>query len=166
MKWVEMVRFGLKRGTVADNTPDYRASYTDSFVHAFDDKGRVTVPSEWREAPFENRLVIFRSSSPCLRVYPASWFSRLVERTAELKSTDPTRAQLETLAASAQNAAFDQQGRMMVKESFRRAAALTLKKPTVLVGSSDHFQIWDKAAWESRQPAPVNLEDALRAMGL
>ena len=31
----------------------------------------------------------------------------------------------------------------------------------MLVGCSDHFQIWDKAAWESRQPAPVTVEEAL-----
>ena len=149
---------------MANNTPEYRASYTDSFAHAFDAKGRITVPSEWREAPFENRLVILRSKSPCLRVYPASWFSRLQARTDELKSTDPSRAEMERLAASAQNAAFDQQGRIMVKESFRTAAGL--KKDAMLVGCSDHFQIWDKAAWESRQPAPVTVEDALLAMGL
>jgi MraZ protein len=149
---------------MANNTPEYRASYTDSFAHGFDAKGRVTVPSDWRELPFESHLFILRSASPCLRVYPASWFSRLQERAAGFRSSDPQRAALEALAAGAQNAVFDQQGRIMVKEQFRRDAGL--KKDAMLVGCSDHFQIWDKAAWESRQPAPVNVEDALRAMGL
>jgi MraZ protein len=149
---------------VANNTPEYRASYTDSFAHAFDAKGRITVPSDWRVAPFESRLFILRSSTACLRVYPASWFSRLQERAAEFRADDPQRASLERLAAGAQNAVFDQQGRIMVKEQFRRAAGL--KKDAMLIGCSDHFQIWDKAAWESRQPAPVTVEDALRAMGL
>ena len=149
---------------MANNSPDYRASYTDSFAHAFDAKGRITVPSDWRELPFESRLFILRSSSPCLRVYPASWLSRLQERVAEFRAADPQRASLEALAAGAQNATFDQQGRIMVKEQFRRAAGL--RKDAMLIGCSDHFQIWDKAAWESRQPAPVTVEDALRAMGL
>ncbi len=148
---------------MANNTPEYRASYTDSFGHAFDAKGRITVPSDWREAPFENRLFILRSASPCLRVYPASWFSQLQGRVDEAREGDPQREALQKLASSAQNAVFDQQGRIMVKESFRRAAGL--KKDAMLIGCSDHFQIWDKAAWESRQPAPVTVEDALRAMG-
>jgi len=122
------------------------------------------VPSEWRVPPFEDRLVIVRSSSSCLRVYPASWFSRLQEKVAGARMGDAQRISMEQLAASAQNAAFDQQGRIMVKETFRTSAAL--KKDAILVGCSDHFQIWDKAAWEGRQPAPVTVEDALRAMGL
>jgi MraZ protein len=149
---------------VANHTPDYRASYTDSFAHSFDPKGRITVPSEWRDAPFEDRLVVLRSSASCLRVYPASWFSRLQEKVAEARVGDASRVTMEQLAASAQNAAFDQQGRIMVKEAFRSGAAL--KKDAMLVGCSDHFQIWDKAAWESRQPAPVTVEEALGAMGL
>jgi MraZ protein len=149
---------------VANNTPEYRASYTDSFGHAFDAKGRITVPSDWRDAPFEARLFILRSSSPCLRVYPASWFSRVQERVAEARVGDPQRAHLEQLARSAQNAVVDPQGRIMVKEAFRHGAGL--KKDAMLIGCSDHFQIWDKATWESRQPAPVTVEDAMRAMGL
>jgi MraZ protein len=122
------------------------------------------VPSEWRVAPFEERLVILRSASPCLRVYPASWFSRLQEKVAGARVGDAQRIGVEQLAASAQNAAFDQQGRIMVKEAFRTSAGL--KKDAMLVGCSDHFQIWDKTAWESRQPAPVTVEEALGAMGL
>jgi MraZ protein len=149
---------------VANNTPDYRASYADSFSHSFDAKGRITVPSEWRVPPFEDRLVIVRSSSSCLRVYPASWFSRLQEKVAGARMGDAQRISMEQPAASSQNAAFDQQGRIMVKETFRTSAAL--KKDAILVGCSDHFQIWDKAAWASRQPAPVTVEEALGAMGL
>jgi MraZ protein len=149
---------------MANNPPEYRASYTDSFAHAFDAKGRITVPAEWRDESFETRLFILPSSEACLRVYPASWFGRLQERVAEMKSTDLSRKGLEDLASSAQNAAFDQQGRIMVKEGFRRSAGL--KKDTMLVGRLDHFQIWDKAKWEGRQAAPVTVEEALRAMGL
>ena len=149
---------------MANNTPDYRASYTDSFAHAFDAKGRITVPAEWRVEPFENRLFILPSSESCLRVYPASWFGRLQERVADMKSTDSSREWLGNLASSAQNAAFDQQGRIMVKEGFRRSTGL--KKDAMLVGRLDRFQIWDKAKWDSRQTAPVTVEEALRAMGL
>lgn len=148
---------------MANNSPEYRASYTDSFSHGFDAKGRITVPSDWREEPFESRLVILRSASPCLRVYPASWLSKLQQHVDAAREGDPQREMLQQLARSAQNTTFDQQGRIMVKEQFRRDAGL--KKDAMLIGCSDHFQIWDKAAWESRQPAPVTVEDALRAMG-
>jgi MraZ protein len=125
-----------------------RASYTDSFGHAFDAKGRITVPSEWRVDSFEQRLFVLPSTERCVRVYPASWLARVQE----------------ALAGIAQSTTWDQQGRMMVKEKLRQGAGL--KKDAVLVGRLDHFQIWDKAEWAARETATITVEEALSAMGL
>jgi MraZ protein len=143
---------------------DIRASYTDTFAHAFDAKGRITVPAEWRDASFEERLFVLPSSEACVRVYPASWLGRLQEQVAALKSADPQRQRVEALASLAQSATFDQQGRIMVKEKLRQGA--NLKKEAVLVGRLDHFQIWDKAAWAAKDSAPTTVEEALAAIGL
>jgi MraZ protein len=143
---------------------DTRASYTDTFAHAFDAKGRITVPADWRAGSYESRLFVLPSSAKCVRVYPESWLSRLQEQVAQLKSADPLRGKMEELAALAQGTTWDQQGRIMVKEKLRQGAGL--KKEAVLVGRLDHFQIWDKAAWDAKQAAPTTVEEALSAMGL
>jgi MraZ protein len=142
---------------------EVRASYTDSFAHSFDAKGRVTVPSEWREAPFEKSLFVLPSNDKCLRVYPASWLGQLQDELGKLKSADPHRKGLENLATSAQSAMFDTQGRIMVKEKLRERAGL--KKDVMLVGRLDHFQVWDEAEWEKLAAASVTVEDALDAIG-
>jgi MraZ protein len=144
--------------------PDARASYTDSFGHAFDAKGRITVPSEWRGDSFEPNLFVLPSSDRCVRVYPASWLGRLQEEVSKLKVADPMRVRAENLASIAQSTTWDQQGRMMVKESLRQRAGL--KKDAVLVGRLDHFQIWDKAVWSAKKTATITVEEALGAMGL
>jgi len=141
-----------------------RASYTDTFSHAFDAKGRITVPSEWRQASFEESLFVLPSSDPCVRVYPASWMARLQEQMTTLKDSDPIRKQVQALAAMAQSASWDQQGRIMVKEKLRTRA--NLKKEAVLVGLLTHFEIWDKAAWEKKQAVEPTVEEALSAIGL
>jgi MraZ protein len=143
---------------------EIRASYTDTFEHAFDVKGRITVPSEWREGSYESRLFIFPSSEKCLRVFPESWLGRLQEKAATLKDSDPMRKQVESLASIAQFTTFDQQGRIMVKEKLRTGAGL--RKEAVLVGRLDHFQIWDKTGWQSRPGTTTTVEEALGAMGL
>jgi len=135
---------------------EVRASYTDSFGHAFDAKGRITVPAEWRQPSFEASLFVLPSSDRCLKVYPASWLGRLQEQVSRLKAAD--------LATTAQSATFDTQGRIMVKEKLRMSAGL--KKDAVLVGRLDHFQIWDKAAWEKKDTAAMTVEEALSAIGL
>lgn len=141
-----------------------RASYTDTFGHAFDPKGRITVPAEWRQPSFESNLHILPSSDHCLKVYPASWLGRLQEEVSKLKAADPMRQGVEVLASKAQSASFDQQGRIMVKEKLREGARL--KKDAILVGRLDHFQIWDKAAWEKKDTATMTVEEALSAIGL
>jgi MraZ protein len=140
------------------------ASYTDSFTHGFDAKGRITVPAEWRQPGFEGSLFVFPSSDKCLKVYPASWLGRLQEKVSALKTADPQRKGVENLASTAQSASFDTQGRIMVKEKLRESASL--KKDAVLVGCLDHFEIWDKAAWEKKDVAELTLEEALSAIGL
>jgi MraZ protein len=143
---------------------EVRASYTDSFGHAFDAKGRITVPAEWRQPSFETNLFVLRSSDHCLKVYPASWLGRLQEEVSKLKSADPQRKGVENLATTAQSASFDTQGRIMVKEKLREGAGL--KKDAVLVGRLDHFEIWDKTAWRQKDVADLTVEEALSAIGL
>ena len=143
---------------------EVRASYTDSFAHAFDPKGRITVPSEWRQPMFETSLFVLPSKARCVRVYPASWLGRLQETVSQLKSADPQRIGVENLATTAQSTTFDTQGRIMVKEKLREGAGL--KKEAVLVGRLDHFQIWDKAVWAKQETATMTVEEALSAIGL
>jgi MraZ protein len=121
------------------------------------------VPSEWRDEPFEKSLFVVPSNAKCVRVYPASWLGRIQEELAKLKDADPQRRNLENLATTAQSAAFDSQGRIMVKEKLRESAGL--KGAAMLVGRLDHFQIWDKAAWEKQSVAGMTVEDALAAIG-
>jgi len=144
---------------------EVRASYTDSFAHSFDAKGRITVPSEWRDVPFEKTLYIIPSQEKCLGVYPASWLGRLQESIASRPPSDPKRRRAEDLAMRAQSATFDTQGRIMVKEKMRELAGL--KKDVILVGRLSHFQIWDKPTFEIMsatvtQPTAEEVEEDLR----
>ena len=75
-----------------------RASYTDQFDHALDDKGRLTIPSEWRGTDYEEQLFAFPSKDGCLKVYPASWLGALQEKIAHLPMVDPQRKQIEAVA--------------------------------------------------------------------
>lgn len=145
--------------------PITRGSYTSTFEHLFDAKGRVTVPSAWRRENHEKSLHIFPSSQPgCLQVYPESWMAQRLEEMAGLKRSDPQRKVFELFASIAQPAEFDEQGRIMVKEKMRQGAGL--KKNVVLTGCGDHFEIWDGAAYAKQPPVATTFEDAAAALGL
>jgi MraZ protein len=143
---------------------EVRASYTDCFAHSFDAKGRITVPSEWRETPFEKTLYIVPSKEKCVKVYPASWLGDLQREVSKLKAADPQRKRVEDLAMTAQTAAFDGQGRIMVKEKLRESAGLG--KDVMLVGRLDHFQILNRDTFEEQKSATsLTVEGVLEDIG-
>jgi len=144
--------------------PELRASYTDTFEHAFDEKGRLTIPSEWRGAPYEARLFIFPSREECIKVYPESWLSRLQVEVQGLKLQDPQRQRVEALARLAQAATLDQQGRIIVKERFRKQAGI--KKEAALVGALDHFAIYNPATLRKIEAQATTLEEAAESLGI
>jgi MraZ protein len=145
----------------------YPQAYTDTFVHAFDEKGRITVPKEWRGGGFEDVLHVIPSAKGCLMVFPASYLGRKLAELAEAKvpRADPRRQALEQLASSIQAVGLDPQHRMAVKEKFRREAGL--KKEAVLAGMFDHFEVWAPAEWKKRREgAEMVFEDADKLVGL
>lgn len=138
--------------------------YTDTFVHSLDAKGRITIPSEWRSEKHEKRLHVFPSSEGCLKVYPASFLARQVGKMADRSITDPSRKAIARIAQVAQAVSCDEQGRINIKPEYRTRA--TLGKGVVLVGCSDHFQIWNQTDWEKREKVDATFEDLAREAGL
>jgi MraZ protein len=142
------------------------AVYADQFQHGFDDKGRITVPSDWRRSPqYESYLFVIPSSEGegCLKVYPESWFVRLQQRVRERAMNDPQRRMVEQLAAISQPATIDAQGRIVVKVEFRKRAGI--QKEALLVGANDHFEIWNPDRRRVVAKPEVTIED-LNLFGL
>ena len=143
-----------------------KEAYTDRFEFSLDDKGRVSVPVEWRGEAFEKRFLLLPSEEGCLRVYPASFLGRQLEKlSAEgVTSTDARRKSLEKLASVMQAAEPDQQGRIMIREKFRQHAGLN--RQAVLVGRLDHFEIWEPRRWQKVAPPTLTFEQLAKEAGL
>jgi len=143
-----------------------KEAYTDRFEFSLDDKGRVSVPVEWRGEAFEKRFLLMPSEEGCLRVYPATFLGRQLEKlSAEgATSTDARRKSLEKLASVMQAAEPDQQGRIMIREKFRQHAGLN--RQAVLVGRLDHFEIWEPRRWQKVAPPAFTFEQLAKEAGL
>ena len=143
-----------------------KEAYTDQFEFSLDAKGRVSVPAEWRGEAFEKRFLVMPSSDGCLRVYPASFLGRQMEKLANdgATSSDLKRKSPEKLASVIQAAEPDQQGRIMIRQKFRQHAALG--REAVLIGCLDHFQIWDPKRWGRIAPPSTTFEQVAKDAGL
>ena len=143
-----------------------KEAYTDRFEFSLDDKGRLSVPVEWRGEAFEKRFLVMPSSDGCLRIYPASFLGREMEKLSSLGATsaDARRKSLEKLASVIQAAEPDQQGRIMIREKFRHHAGLG--RQAVLVGRLDHFEVWDPKKWKKIAPPATTFEEVAKEVGL
>ncbi len=119
------------------------------FEHNIDDKGRLSIPSKFRDVIDQNhggRLVV--TNLPyCLVVYtPDEW--EILESKASKLSTLKTNVQgfLRYFYSGATECELDKQGRILVPPTLRSAAGLD--KQVVLAGMLNKIEIWSRERWD------------------
>jgi len=122
------------------------------FEHAVDEKGRVAVPIQFREALSglqEERLVAtkFRiGTHRCLDVYPFSAWRRLESSLAKNRF-DPRYVRFANVYVSgAHELAIDAQGRVLLPPLLREYAGIA--RDVMITGDVDKFRIWDQQVWQ------------------
>ncbi len=143
--------------------------FRGSFEHTVDSKGRVSVPSKFREIiadRYEGRLVLAMDYDRCLTVYPLEEWEKLEEKIRNLPTMKKeVREFMRFLLASATECELDKQGRVLITPAHRQHAGIT--KNVMLVGIIDKIEIWDSKAWEARNTQNGDkIGEALAALGL
>ena len=131
---------------------------------SLDAKGRLSVPTRHRDvlqATASRQLTITKHPHGCLMVFPRPEWEKFRERIAQL----PMSAQWwkRIFLGNAMDVEMDGTGRVLVSPELRAAAGLV--RETMLLGMGDHFELWDKAAYETKEaeamqePMPAAFED-------
>lgn len=117
------------------------------YRHAIDDKGRLTMPSRFREG-LGSTFVVTKGLDNCLFAYPEPAWRELESRLRALPFTDPdARAFVRFFFSGATECQLDRQGRMLVPPHLREYARL--ERDTVVVGVASRVEIWSQEAWEA-----------------
>jgi MraZ protein len=113
------------------------------YEHTLDTKGRLSIPSKFREVlgeRYDSRLVV-TTYDGCLISYPYAEWQRLEERVAELPEfKKDTRAFLRFFYSSAADCAIDKLGRILIPQPLRDYAKLD--RDVILVGAFRHLEMW------------------------
>ncbi len=117
------------------------------FDHKIDKKGRVFIPSAFREELGES-FIICRGiyGKRCLCVYSAEEWSRLVEKIGTLPSAKSSTVK-RFLYDGAFNVEFDAQGRILVPPTLREYAGFDSE--VHIIGMDTNLEIWDSSLWSS-----------------
>lgn len=117
------------------------------YNHTIDTKGRLIIPSKFREA-LGDEFVVTKGLDGCLFVYDNSEWKSFEEKLKSLPLTNKDARQfVRFFLAGAAAVEVDKQGRILIPGVLREFASL--EKEVVLVGVASRVEIWSKAKWES-----------------
>ena len=119
--------------------------FMGEYNHTIDAKGRVIVPSTFREELGES-CVLTRGMDGCLAIYSQASWKEFEEKLATLPLTNKLARDLTRFFASgATTCELDKQGRILVPATLREYAGL--EKDVILAGSLERIEIWSKDKW-------------------
>jgi len=120
------------------------------YLHSIDRKGRLILPSKFREvtkANFIERFFVTRGLDKCLFM-----FSEEEWRTqeAKFKAISFTKQEARTFNrlyfSGAVEVSPDRQGRILIPQYLKDFA--DIKKEVIIVGVSNRIEIWSKEKWQ------------------
>lgn len=113
--------------------------------HTIDSKGRMIVPSKFRDELGES-FIVTKGLDNCLFVYPQNEWKQFEEklRTLPLTSRD-ARAFVRLFFSGATECSLDKQGRINLPANLRQHAKID--KEVVTIGVSTRVEIWSKEEW-------------------
>ena len=115
------------------------------YQHSLDAKGRMIVPSKFREGLGE-KFILTKGLDECLFAYSLEEWSNLEQKLKTLPFTDKdVRAFVRFFFAGATECILDKQGRMLIPNNLREYAKLV--KDVVIIGVAERIEIWAKEEW-------------------
>lgn len=133
-----------------------------------DDKGRLTIPSEWRTAhASEDTFLATPHPDGYIAVLPPDEVLKLREKIGALKLSDSAaQAFAARFSSQTQSFSFDKAGRAGLTAELLKHAGIA--KDAVLVGSFTKFNIYSPARWqqEETRTAGENFGDLMRRLDI
>ena len=115
------------------------------YHHNIDDKGRLTIPSKFRDDLGE-KFVITRGLENCLFAYSLEDFQKIVAELQKIPFTKKDARQfMRFFLSGATTVEFDKQGRINISSPLISYAGL--KKECIIIGTGDRLEIWSSDNW-------------------
>lgn len=119
------------------------------YEHTLDKKGRLIIPSKFRETAKEQeveRFFITRGLDSCLFVFGEDEWRSQEQKFKGVPFTKPDARKFNRLFFSgATDVTADKQGRILIPSYLKEFAGI--KRDIVIVGVSNRFEVWAKEKW-------------------
>ncbi|HEY4037083.1 MAG TPA: division/cell wall cluster transcriptional repressor MraZ [Ktedonobacteraceae bacterium] len=122
--------------------------FLGEYEHTIDAKWRLAVPARFR-TQMDRGAVISKGMGTCLSVYTFEMWERKSNDLVSGMSSEELRDFERRIYPSASEVELDAQGRMIIPAKLRVYAKL--ESAVTVAGVRDHFEIWDRVAWQAYQ---------------
>jgi len=130
--------------------------FMGEYNHIIDTKGRLIIPSKFREI-LGDEFVVTKGFDGCLLIYDDEGWRVLEESLKALPSNKREARELTRhFLAGAAEVEVDKQGRILLPAVLRDYAKIT--KDIILVGVGNKIEIWDKEQYD-QITSNVNIEE-------
>ncbi len=120
--------------------------FMGEYNHTVDTKGRLIVPSKFREQ-LGDEFVVTKGLDGCLFVYSKHEWENIEEKFRNVPlTTKDARKFARFFFAGAASCEVDKQGRILLPAVLREYAGI--EKDVVSVGVFNRVEIWDKDKWQ------------------
>lgn len=120
--------------------------FMGEYNHTIDAKGRLIIPSKFREA-LGDTFVVTKGLDGCLFVYDNAEWNVFEEKLKSLPLTNKDARQfVRFFLAGAAEAEVDKQGRILIPNVLRDFAKLN--KDVVLIGVGSRIEIWSRERFD------------------
>lgn len=120
------------------------------YAHTLDRKGRLIIPSKFREAlkeAYAEKLYITRGLDKCLFMFAEEEWKAQEAKFRSMPFTKSEHRKFNRLYFSgAQEVIPDKQSRILIPSYLKDFAGI--KREMVLIGVSDRIEIWSKELWK------------------
>jgi MraZ protein len=126
--------------------------FTGSYFHFMDNKGRVSIPSRYREILQErkDRQLTLTNFRGYIMAFPQSEWAQIEAKfAAQPLFRKEVRDFQRFLISGAEDCPLDRQGRILVPPNLRDYAKLN--REVCLVGAIRCFEIWDRQTYEGHR---------------
>jgi len=140
----------------------HRSMYRGATKVTLDAKGRVVVPTRYRQALAERaqgRLVVTVDLDQCLLLSPLPDWEQIEAKLMRLPSLHEQSRRLQRLMVGhATDLELDGHGRLLLPPELREFAQLD--RHGMLIGQGNRFELWDEARWNERRDMWLKSEQA------
>ena len=138
-----------------------QTTFSGSFDHSLDGKGRVIIPASFREALGEDFTITINPDKTAVAIYPKAMWDKQLERLSLIDPMDKLGARYERylMSVSFSGNSMDAQGRVLIPSKLRQKIGLT--RDIVFVGVNRYIEIWDAEVYQKLEEETEDDFDSL-----